>query len=248
MSYAYFGYINGTYSDISGVVSSWSTISEKLLVYQHGPDDGSSKDHCHLLVIGITIAKKHLYKRKEWKSLKLDGTKKEFGFDDYETGRETIGYMSKGIYDPVFNKGFTEEEIAEGKSKGYVKAAKGEGANANAVSKKKKTAKDTHFDICMRVRDMSLKRNALMRNADGEIVNAAVFASFDNVYKNLLTVLDEEKIRTSEYDMDRWLFTILRNDPYSDGIRDKFREKYKSRFYEEAVDILGPSVMKNVYT
>ena len=93
-------------------------------MYQHGPDDNSTKDHCHVLVLGLQLDKKQLYKRQEFKSLNLDGKKKQFGFDNYIPGKDTISYMSKGIYDPVYNKGFTQEEIQEAKAKGYVKKTK----------------------------------------------------------------------------------------------------------------------------
>jgi len=235
MPNAYFGYINRPFADISGVIRNWADISQKLLVYQHDPDDGCTHIHCHILALDVQLDTKQLYKRKDFRSLGLDGTKKEFGFNIFRPQLSTVEYMTKGIFDPVFNKGFEQDELDAAKRLGYIKPSKLANVNAN-VNQKKKSAKDTHFDVCMRVRDMSLTKSALMRNADGEIINAKVFVSFDNVYKNLLTVLDELKIRTSEYDMDRWLFTILRNDPYSDGIRDKFREKYKSKFYDSIAD------------
>lgn len=122
--YAYFGYINGTFSDISGVIHSWARISERMLVYQHGPDDKAKNDHCHILVMGIQLDTKQLYKRKEFKQLGLDGTRKQFGFAKFIEGKDTIAYMSKGGYEPVFNKGYSEEEIAEQKSKGYNKKDK----------------------------------------------------------------------------------------------------------------------------
>lgn len=120
-TYAYFGYLNGTFADISGVINSWARISRQLIVYQHGPDDKATKDHCHVLVLDIQLDKKQLYKRKEFKELQLDGKKKQFGFDTYIPGLETLSYMSKGIYDPVYNKGFSDTEIQEAKAKGYCK-------------------------------------------------------------------------------------------------------------------------------
>lgn len=122
--YAYFGYINGTFNDLSGVIHNWASISEKLIVYQHGPDDGAANDHCHILVLGIQLDTKQLYKRKDFKQLGLDGTAKQFGFAKFIEGKDTIAYMSKGEYDPVYNKGFTQEEIDMSKIKGYNKKDK----------------------------------------------------------------------------------------------------------------------------
>jgi len=121
MPYAYFGYINRPFTDISGFVNKISSEAEKLLVYEQDHRDGSGHIHCHLLILNFPITKKQLYKRNMFKELQLDGTKKEFGFDEYQEGRDTISYMTKGIYDPVFNKGFTQEEITEAKSKGFIK-------------------------------------------------------------------------------------------------------------------------------
>jgi len=121
MSHAYFGNVNRSFVDISGVLLSWSELSEKFIVYEHTPDDGCAKAHCHVLALGIQLDTKQLYKRKEWKALGMNGRNKEFGFAIYEPGRNTLEYMSKGMFDPKFNKGFTQEEIDAAKAKGYSK-------------------------------------------------------------------------------------------------------------------------------
>lgn len=121
MPYAYFGYINRPFIDISGFVNKISSEAGKLLVYEQDERDGSGHRHCHLLILDFPITKKQLYKRNMFKELQLDGTKKEFGFDEYVEGKDTIAYMSKGIFDPAFNKGFSQTEIAEAKSRGFVK-------------------------------------------------------------------------------------------------------------------------------
>lgn len=124
MSHAYFGYIGRPFVDISGVLNTWCELSEKFLVYEHTPDDGCTYRHCHILALGIQLDTKQLYKRKDFRGLGLDGTKKQFGFQKYEEGKETIEYMSKGMFDPVINKGFDDNVLTLAKSKGYSKKEK----------------------------------------------------------------------------------------------------------------------------
>lgn len=137
MSYAYFGYINRPFVDVSGVLVKWSEIADKFIVYEHNSDDGCSHTHCHLLALGIQLDKKQLYKRKDFRELGLDGKKKEFGMDVYKEGLDTLEYMSKGMFEPVFNKGFTSEEIANAKAKGYSKKVVNVNANANDNEKER---------------------------------------------------------------------------------------------------------------
>lgn len=140
MSYAYFGYINRPFVDISGVLHSWADISEKFIVYEHNEKDGSTHTHCHIFALGVQLDKKQLYKRKDFRALQLDGTKKEFGMNDYEPGRETLSYMTKGIYDPMMNKGFADQEIADAKAVGYSrKLQTSADADANAPDKRSST-------------------------------------------------------------------------------------------------------------
>lgn len=128
---AYFGYINRPYCDISGVLNTWASMSERFIAFQHDERDGSTHTHTHILVMGIQMDKKQLYKRKDFRALGLDGTKKEFGMNAYEEGRETLRYMTKGIYRPVLNKGFTEEEIADAVANGYSRKVANDNANDN---------------------------------------------------------------------------------------------------------------------
>lgn len=216
MSYAYFGYIAGTIADLSGIINSWAQSSEKLIAYQHGPDDGASYDHMHILVCGLKTDKKQLYKRKEWKALGLDGKKKQFGFDVFIPGKKTLEYMSKGIYDPVFNKGFSDEEIANAKANGYVK---GNNDNDNKNL--------NYYQICKRIKHSVEYIECVTRDDFGNMVYGRRIKSFDEVYNKLLKELDANEVRTNGFDMERWLLTILRDDPhwgvnYRENLRKKF--------------------------
>lgn len=217
MTYAFFGFIGKPYCDISGVINNWARESEQLLVYEHGPDDGASYTHCHILVMGIKLDKKQLYKRKDWKELGLDGKKKQFGFDTFQSGKKTIEYMSKGMYDPVFNKGFDSETIANAKANGYVRTVN-DNDNDNKVN---------YYRICKKIKHSVSYVPCLMRDDFGNMISGQRIASFDEVYDKLLKELDENEVRTNGFDMERWLLTILRDDPhwgvnYRENLRKKF--------------------------
>lgn len=219
MPYAYFGYLGKPYSDLSGVIDSWAAESEKLLVYEHGPDDGAGYVHCHLLIMGIKLDKKQLYKRKEFRNLGLDGKKKQFGFDVFQPGKKTIEYMSKGMYDPVYNKGFTDEEIKNAKDNGYVR--NDDNDNDNKVN---------YYRIAKQIKHSVEYVPCITRDDFGNMITGQRIKSFDEVYDKLIKTLDKHEVRTNGFDLERWLLTILRDDPHwGVNYRENMRLKFSPR-------------------
>lgn len=118
-----------SYETIKTTVSDWSLKSEKVLCYQH-TGSKTEKVHCHLLLVGCSITPDQL--KNLGKSHGLSGKGNGYwsfktSFKDKSTGAkfpitdETIPkyicYMSKGIYDPLFNKGYEPDFLVDCKSK-----------------------------------------------------------------------------------------------------------------------------------
>lgn len=121
--------------------------SERLIVYAH--NDGCERPHIHFLIENTTISTDTI---KNWIKKDLKTTvfpksdwsfKQTFG-ENSPVDYGYITYMSKGKYEPIFVKGFTESEIKEYKDAWKTVAPK----TKNLVqSKIKKERELTYRDI-----------------------------------------------------------------------------------------------------
>lgn len=108
------------FSDISGVVRAWALKVDKLLCYEH-TGDVTNKDHVHLLMIRVSCDPERL--KQIARELRECGSGNEFwtfkkktkahGDVSEENSSRYITYMSKGIHDPQYNKGYDKEYIEE---------------------------------------------------------------------------------------------------------------------------------------
>lgn len=112
--------ITRSYDVLRQIISDWACKVDKIIVYEHPADGKVKKAHVHILMCGMSVT---------WDAMKKAAIKnhqiaKEFAGNgdwskkkDYEyRPLDTIKYMSKGQYDPVYNKGYTDEEVATAKA------------------------------------------------------------------------------------------------------------------------------------
>jgi len=108
--------ITRPYTDLVRIFSNWTEVSDQVLVYEHPAGVSrrtgkAQKIHCHVLIQGCLIGEEALKKRIK-NMIQLSGnadwswTKKE-----YSDPKKYITYMTKGIYQPKYNKGYDPEEL-----------------------------------------------------------------------------------------------------------------------------------------
>jgi len=102
--------ISRTFNDLSGIMLCFEGIPN-VLIYQHDADEDITRTHCHFLLEKSPIDTEGLKKR----ILKIV---KFFGNSDWSTSQKEytssekyISYMSKGILEPVYNKGYETTHI-----------------------------------------------------------------------------------------------------------------------------------------
>lgn len=124
MAHSYFVRITHSYEAIEPLVHAWALITDRLAVYEH-VGDRTQKVHCHLLVVGSRVEKKQLrnigtdaFKRKGANiSIAGNGNCSFKPLDiSYDSIFHTLTYMSKGKYDPSYNREFDPITIAEAKA------------------------------------------------------------------------------------------------------------------------------------
>jgi hypothetical protein len=85
------------------VISDWALRSNQVVVYEH-PEEGNV--HCHALLVGVYDTTNTLRNDLKKHNVPLKGAGQlsfKTAEDDYQ---RYITYMSKGKYDPKYNKGF----------------------------------------------------------------------------------------------------------------------------------------------
>lgn len=105
----------------------------KILIYQHDPDEDEHRVHCHMIVEGITkVGKKCNKEIKSPKTIReilassaylalrlpLDYPSL-YSVREQGIGKAPVEYMSKGRLEPVYNRGYDDVFIQDGKSKGF---------------------------------------------------------------------------------------------------------------------------------
>jgi len=98
------------FADASGCVHAWALKAEKLLCYEHLGSE-TEKVHVHLLLIGATVTTERL---KQLSGLRGSGNEfwsfktksKAHGPITTKNADRYITYMSKGIHDPKYVKGY----------------------------------------------------------------------------------------------------------------------------------------------
>lgn len=120
--------ITRPYVQVAAWVSRVAMVCEKVVIYEHSKN--VSRIHIHAHLWGCADTDDTL---KNWLSqtLNVKVNKSDISFKQiYKPKGSTqsrpidegnISYMSKGKYDPVYNKGYSQEELAELKAKGFDK-------------------------------------------------------------------------------------------------------------------------------
>jgi len=110
MPYDYFVRITHPYSSLAPLVSRWSLECEKLIAYEH-VGTLTEKVHIHMVILGSRLQKKQLRNIGQQQA-DLKGNEL-CSFKECVSWEQPIVYMTKGMLEPSYNKGFAIDKIAE---------------------------------------------------------------------------------------------------------------------------------------
>lgn len=111
---ATFGRITRSYSDLSGAYRSISLLCDKLLIFEHEPDEDVKKVHCHFVAEHNCSTKtlKNTIQANLPFGMVLNGNGDwSMPENNWDKDHKTITYMTKGHLEPKYNQGYTEEQI-----------------------------------------------------------------------------------------------------------------------------------------
>lgn len=112
--YNYAVRITHSYDVCKALVNEWSHRCEKLLVYEH-VGSVTEKVHIHLILEQSDTGKKWLRELGSRHGINLKGNK-FCSFKEFDGDKTAMVYMTKGIFEPKFNKGYSLDDIALWKS------------------------------------------------------------------------------------------------------------------------------------
>lgn len=208
------GRITRSFADVSGVFVSWAKQCDKYWVYEHEADEEVNRTHCHFLFEGSKASVKQVKERQIYEELKLERYDHAYKAWNPKQREQYGSYMTKGRLEPVYTN--DKEQADKWKSEGF--------------DKKKKISKDNYYELAMKIKEAcSIDMVIDVKDQFGYIVaeNRKCIKSFDDMWRMLMKTLDDNKIRTSEHDLDRWVCTIVRDDVrMGNDMRERLRKKY----------------------
>lgn len=223
MPYNYAVRITRAYADLSGALSCWVDRCERFMVVEHPPGRKDNTTHVHLALgnsdIQIEQLKKELRKvydcgagNKFWSFKVWDGVSLRDG-----RPRAYPQYMIKGQYTPFIHKGWSPEEInairAAWDDDPIAEEYKAKQAKQEKQDKEKTTR--THWELIEEIYKKGEHSPRLIQR-DGEMFSENYFMNSRHNFDIMRKVLNENKVRTSRNELERFWITLMRFD-YSNG-------------------------------
>jgi len=156
--------------------------------------------------------------------------------DDQDDQTQMIKYMSKGIHDPKYNKGYTQEYIDHCRSlwisdADFKKSAKEKNPQSSEKSSEKKSDAKTLYAVGKEIiaeakSHPGIFEQKLCKDVDDQLTYQESCVRPDRLYNIMLIHLDKNKVRTSIHELERMFLTMIRNDPYQ---KENFRKTIFSR-------------------
>lgn len=111
--------ITRSYAELGRGINGVALLCDKALVYEH-VGSATEKVHVHMMLVGVRCDKKTVQKCFSYMAFK--GNKdwswktKDAKYGPVEDSVKYITYMTKGKLDPVYNKGYSQEQVEEAKA------------------------------------------------------------------------------------------------------------------------------------
>lgn len=189
--------ITRTFDEMGTAIERIASKCKKCVVYQHE----GSRPHCHLLLVECQVSTDTL---KNYLKAQLGVVdKSDWSFKKCQENYDKyITYMSKGIHKWSYQKEFEEKFLEEKRAEWKDKAVE---SRSDTTAAKKKAKKDC-WEIILEVRSQLSFKDTL------GTFGWATYCEQTNeqIYDIMIKKLEENKIRAADYELKRWLHTIVR--------------------------------------
>lgn len=211
--------ISESYADLSGALSCWINRCERFMVVEHPADTEVATTHVHIALGNCDIQAEQL-KKELRKVFKCGAGNPFWSFKEWdgvsirdERPKAYPQYMIKGQYDPHVHKGWTVDEVSAIKS-----AWDNDPIAQQYIQKAKQDVKEkvkTHYELIEEIYKLGHKKPSLIQR-EGEIFSENYFENSRANFDIMRKVLNQNKVRTSRNELERFWITLMRFD-YSNG-------------------------------
>jgi len=220
------------YVDVSGLVLDLDKFGN-VLCGQHSPDDEDKTVHCHIMCNTDKTAEA-IRKRIVVHSLSGRGqyailTKTKKLREVYDEFKLAV-YILKGERDNLrYNKGYSNEFIEAALDAWQPLPVK---ADINLDKKSKSESKDTktHYQLIKEIYTKASKTTRLVRDEFGNLVSENCIENSVATWHLMCKVLNDNHVRTSSHELERFYVTLLRQDPlHQEDLYNNLMRKLNSR-------------------
>lgn len=206
------------YQDISGLVPYLRTNCDRYLVAEHSSDDGCKTTHCHIMLVNYRYTSTSLDKER---AKYITGRGQHALLKVQEKSREPYGepflgaYCLKGLDYTHKSSSYTDAEIKE-----FI-------ARWVPLGKAKEEKPKTQWDLIQEMRSACQMSDRAIRiqHTEGVAYVSHVCPTRENFYV-MNKILNENKIKTSIHELERWWITLLRQDQRNqDDLFNKINSK-----------------------
>lgn len=205
----------------------------RILCLAHKGDADDPNAHYHL-VIETNVREKAFWKR----IVKLFNAGKGNGNASHKPWDGSINACSYMFHEEdddatvFYNKGFTEDDIRRMKeNNANVKERMRDAKQGSHTEKQLAKHKKTIWDVVNEVRTaMPTREDAFTGNVYfiGKMMKSGEMEyPEETAYNILIATLEKYKIRATDYELKRWLDTILRIDPCFNVVKKNILSKYR---------------------
>lgn len=219
------------YTDASGLVMDLEKYGN-ILCGEHEPDDTDKMIHCHIMCDTDKSAEAI---RKRIVVHSLNGRGQYAIMEKTEKLREVYDVFKLAVYilkgkreTKRFCKGYSDEFIEEA-----IKAWRPQPVKAD-INLDKKDMKDTktHYQLIKEIYAKASKTTRIVRDEFGNLVNENCIENSVATWHLMCRVLNENSIRTSSHELERFYVTLLRQDPqHQEDLYNNLMRKLNSRVH-----------------
>lgn len=208
------------YEDVSGLVVGFVYSSQSVLCAEHQPDDEEKTIHCHV-VIESNVGPEAI--RKRIKNAGFDGRGQYAIMEKTKKTREPydkfklLRYVLKGLELNNPQVSFLKYHYGYG-DEAMIKLAKEDWKVENvkerpvAAPEKKKKA-TTHYGLIKEIYAEANKTTRLVRDEFGNVIHEQCIENSVATWHLMCKKLNENEVRTSSHELERFYVTLLRHDP-----------------------------------
>lgn len=219
------------YVDVSGFVLDLEKFGN-VMACQHAPDDEDKTVHCHIMcdtdktaeAIRKRIVYHHLDGRGQYAIMLKTKRTREI-YDDYKLAI----YILKGDRANLkYVKGYSDDYVETALKDWRQPVVKAD------VNTDKKTSNDkdtkTHYQLIKDIYAKAPKTNRLVRDEFGNLVDEHCVENSVATWHLMCKVLNENHVRTSSHELERFYVTLLRQDPlHQEDLYNNLMRKLNSR-------------------